>query len=131
MCIRDRIIDVALDLVGNVGDDLHGLAQISALTLLVQDVPVDLAGGQVRVFVQVFVDEALIMAEVEVCLGACLLYTSHQAVQHDKRRAQKRLLRGQLAAHAAARIDTQNNMQQQEPLCLLDVYKRQVHGLLR
>ena len=42
-----QIIDVALDLVGNVGDDLHGLAQISALTLLVQDVPVDLAGGQV------------------------------------------------------------------------------------
>ena len=43
----------------------------------------------------------------------------HQAVQHDKRRAQKRLLRGQLAAHAAARIDAQDHMQQQEPFRLL------------
>ena len=31
-----QIIDVALDLVGDVGDDLHRLPKISALTLLVQ-----------------------------------------------------------------------------------------------
>ena len=81
-----QIIDIALDLVGDVGDDLHGLAQISALTLLVQDVPVDLAGGQVRVFVQIFVDEALIMAEVEVCLGAVVGH-EHLAVLQRAHRA--------------------------------------------
>ena len=53
-----------------MGDDLDGLAQIRALALLVQDVPVDLAGGQVGVLVQVLVDEALIVAQVQVGLGA-------------------------------------------------------------
>ena len=65
-----QVVDVALDLVGDVGDDLDGLAQVCALALLVQHVPVDLAGGQVGVFVQVLVDEALVVAQVEVRLGA-------------------------------------------------------------
>ena len=65
-----QIVDIALDLVGDVGDDLDGLAEVSALTLLVQHVPVDLAGGQVRILVQVLVDEALVVAEIEVGLGA-------------------------------------------------------------
>ena len=67
---RGQIVDIALDLVGDVGDDLDGLAEVSALTLLVQHVPVHLAGGQVRVLVQVLVDEAFVMAEVEVGLSA-------------------------------------------------------------
>ena len=50
--------------------DLDGLAEVSALTLLVQHVPVDLAGGEVRILVQVLVDEALVMAQVQVGLGA-------------------------------------------------------------
>ena len=65
-----QIINVALDLVGDVRDNLHRLSQISAPTLLVQHVPVHLAGGQVGVLVQIFVDEALVVAEVEVGLGA-------------------------------------------------------------
>ena len=67
---RGQIVDIALDLVGDVGDDLDGLAEVSALTLLVQHVPVDLAGGEVRILVQVLVDEALVMAEIQVGLGA-------------------------------------------------------------
>ena len=67
-----QIVDVALDLVGDVGDDLHRLPQISALTLLVQHVPVYLAGGQVGVFVQVFVDEALVMTQIQIGLGAVI-----------------------------------------------------------
>ena len=43
---------------------------MSALTLLVQHVPVHLAGGQVGVLVQVLVDEALVVAQVQVGLGA-------------------------------------------------------------
>ena len=61
---RGQIVDIALDLVGDVGDDLNGLAEVSTLTLLVQHVPVDLAGGEVRILVQVLVDEALVMAEI-------------------------------------------------------------------
>ena len=67
---RGQIVDIALDLVGDVGDDLNGLAEVSALTLLVQHVPVDLAGGEVRILVQILVDEALVMAQVQVGLGA-------------------------------------------------------------
>ena len=42
-----KVVDLALDLVGNMGNDLHGLAQVGALALLVQHVPVNLAGGKI------------------------------------------------------------------------------------
>src|SRR5699024_2646728 len=64
---------------GDVGDDLHGLAQISAGPLLVEHVPVDLAGGEVGILVEVFVDEALIVAQIQVGLGA-VLGNEHLAV---------------------------------------------------
>ena len=59
-------VDEVLDLVGDVGNDLHGLAQVVAVALLGQHVPVDLAGGQVGVLVEVLVDEALVVAQVQV-----------------------------------------------------------------
>ena len=65
----DRV-DEGLDLVGDVRDDLHSLAQVFACALLVEHVPVYLAGGQVGELVQVLVDEALVVAEVEVGLCA-------------------------------------------------------------
>ena len=67
---RGQIVDVALDLVGDVGNDLHGLAQICTLTFLVQYVPVHLAGGQVGVFVQILVDKALVVAQIQISLSA-------------------------------------------------------------
>ena len=67
-----QIVDVALDLVGDVGDDLYRLSKISALTLLVQHVPVHLAGGQVGVFVQIFVDKTLIVTQIQIGLGAVI-----------------------------------------------------------
>ena len=69
--LADRV-DERLDLVGDVGDDLHGLAEVFAGALLVQHVPVDLAGGEVGELVEVLVDEALVVAEVEVGLRAVL-----------------------------------------------------------
>ena len=67
-----HVVDVALDLVGDVGDDLDGLAQIGTLTLLVQHVPVHLAGGQVGVLVQVFVDKTLVVSQIQIGLGAVI-----------------------------------------------------------
>ena len=51
-------------------NDLHGLAEVLAGALLVQNVPVDLASGEVGELVEVLVDEALVVAEVEVGLRA-------------------------------------------------------------
>ena len=53
-------------------DDLHRLTEVFAAALLVEHVPVHLAGREVGVFVQVLVDEALIVAEVEIGLRAVL-----------------------------------------------------------
>ena len=64
--------DPALDLVGDVRDHLHGRAQVLALALAADDLVVDRPGRVVRVPRQELVDEALVVAEVEVGLGAVL-----------------------------------------------------------
>ena len=74
-----KIVDIALDFVGNVGNDLHRLAQISALAFLVQHVPIDLARRQVRVLVQVFINKALIMTQIQVGFGSVISH-EHLAV---------------------------------------------------
>ena len=63
-------VDEVLDLVGDVGDDLHGGAEIVAVAFLGQHVPVDLASGQIGELVEIFVDEALIVPQVQVGLRA-------------------------------------------------------------
>ena len=100
----DRI-DERLDFVGDMRDDLHGFAQIFARALLVEHVPVYLAGGQVGELVQVLVDEALVVAEVEVGLRAvvgdinlAVLERAHRAGVNIDIRIQ--LLRGNLQAAA-------------------------------
>ncbi len=65
-------VDKALDFTGNVGNDLDGLSQIFAPALLIQHVPVDLAGGQVGELIQVLVNKPLIVAQVQVRLQAVL-----------------------------------------------------------
>ena len=65
-------VDEFLDLIGDVGNHLDGGAQILPLALLVQNIPINLAGGQVGIFIEVFVNEALIVAQVQVRLRAVL-----------------------------------------------------------
>ena len=62
--------DPLLDLVGDVGDHLHGRAEVVAPALLAQHRGVDRAGGGVGVAVERLVDEALVVPEVEVGLAA-------------------------------------------------------------
>ena len=68
--VGGQALDAALDLVGDVGDDLDGLAEVLAPPLGGQDRRVDRAGGGVRVPAQALVDEALVVPEVEVGLAA-------------------------------------------------------------
>src|SRR3546814_2863803 len=63
-------VDAALDLVGDVRDHLDGGAQVVAGALLADHVLVDLAGGDRVLARQPGVDEALVVAEVQVGLGA-------------------------------------------------------------
>jgi hypothetical protein len=64
--------DVRLDLVGDVRNHLHRLAEILAAPLLLDHRLVDLAGGEVVAPFHARVGEALVMAEVEVGLGTVL-----------------------------------------------------------
>ena len=62
--------DALLDLVGDVGDDLDRAAEVIAPALLGDDRLVDAAGRDVGELRQVLVDEALVVPQVEVGLGA-------------------------------------------------------------
>ena len=68
--VGGQALDAVLDLVGDVRDDLHGLAEEVAPALLGDHALVDRPGGGVGLAVQVLVDEALVVAEVEVGLAA-------------------------------------------------------------
>ena len=62
-------VDARLDLVGDVRDHLHGLAEVLAAPFLGEDGLVDRSGGRVRLPGERDVDEALVVAEVEVGLA--------------------------------------------------------------
>ena len=64
------VADEILDRVGDVRDHLDGGAEIVAAPLLGDDVLVDAAGGDVVLARSPDAGEALVMAEVEVGLGA-------------------------------------------------------------
>ena len=65
-----HLLHGSLDFVGDVRDDLHGLAEVVAAALLGDDLLVDAAGGPVIVARQAGVGEAFVVAEVEVGFGA-------------------------------------------------------------
>jgi hypothetical protein len=64
--------DVRLDLVGNVRNHLHRLAEILATPLLLDHRIVDLAGREVVAPLHAGIGEALVVPEVEVGFGAVL-----------------------------------------------------------
>jgi hypothetical protein len=79
-------VDAPLDLVGDVRDHLDGLAQVVAAALGGQHGRVDRAGGGVGVLGQGLVEEALVVAEVEVGLTP-VVGDEHLAVLEGVHRA--------------------------------------------
>lgn len=65
-----HLLDPVLDRIGDVGNDLHGFTQIVALALALDDVLIDLAGGDVVVAGEGDVEVALVVAEIEVDFAA-------------------------------------------------------------
>ena len=76
----------ALISFGDVRDDLDGVAEVLAAALLGDDLGVDLAGGDVGAARQVDVEEPLVVADVEVGLGA-VVGDEHLAVLERVHRA--------------------------------------------
>ena len=72
LAIARDAADALLDLVGDVRDHLDRAAQVVAAALLGDDRLVDAAGGHVAELAQVLVDEALVVTEIEVGLGAVI-----------------------------------------------------------
>ena len=68
--IAGALDDAALDLVGDVRNDLDGRAQVITTAFLAQHVLVDAAGGEVVVLGHRGADEPLVVAQVKVGLGA-------------------------------------------------------------
>ena len=64
------LVDAAADLVGDVRDHLHRGAQVVAAALLADHVLVDPAGGDGVLAAQARAHEALVVAQVQVGLGA-------------------------------------------------------------
>ena len=64
--------DAALDLVGDVRDDLDGVAEVLAATLLGDHRRIHLSRRDIGRTGQVAVEEALVVPDVEVGLGAVL-----------------------------------------------------------
>jgi len=65
-------LDENLDLVGDMRNDLNGLAQIFAAPLLLDHRLIDLACGEVVALAHLGAGEALVVAEIEIGLGAIL-----------------------------------------------------------
>ena len=78
--------DPLLDLVGDVRDHLHGVAEVVAAALLGEHLLVDRPGGGVRPPRERHVDEALVVPEVEVGLAA-VVGDEHLAVLEGVHRA--------------------------------------------
>ncbi|MNY00975.1 hypothetical protein D3C86_1334860 [compost metagenome] len=75
-----------LDLVGDMGDDLHGLAQVLAPAFLADHRFIDLAGREVVRFPHLGGNEALIVPQVEVGFRAIFGH-EHLAVLEGAHRA--------------------------------------------
>ncbi len=79
-------LDLALDFVGDVRDDLHGLAEVLAATLFLEHGVVDLAGREVVALGHLGAGEALVVAKVKVGLGA-IFRDEHFAMLEGAHRA--------------------------------------------
>ena len=63
-------LDAAFDLIGNVGNHLHGSAQIVAAAFFAKDVLVHLTGGKAVIPTHLGAHEAFVMTQVQIGLRA-------------------------------------------------------------
>ena len=94
--------DARLDLVGDVRDHLHGFAEIIAAALFQDDALVDLAAREVVVPREDAIGEALVVAEVEIGLGAVVQDVDFAVLKRVHRSRDRRSDRGRTFAAGRA-----------------------------
>ena len=67
---RRHVLDALLDFVGDMRNDLDGLAEVIAASLFLDDVEIDTAAREVVELGQLGVGEPLVVAQVQVGFGA-------------------------------------------------------------
>ena len=72
--IAGASIDPALDFISHMGDHLHCAAEVITAALAAQNRLVNLPTGEVIVLGHLGAQKALVVAKVQVCLGAILGY---------------------------------------------------------
>ena len=69
-CIIGSVIPVktALDLIGNMRNDLYGSPSKVTPALLLQHRPVDLSCGDIGVLIQTLINKTFIVPQIQICL---------------------------------------------------------------
>ena len=67
---RSASFDKGLNLIGDMRNHLHRLAQIFSAALLADHAFIDLAGGEIIGFAHLGRDEALVVSQIQIGLGA-------------------------------------------------------------
>ena len=72
ICFLTYAVDKFFDFICNMRNDLHRGAKIFTTAFLIKHIPVDLTGGEVGIFVEVFINKAFVMSKVKVGFGTIL-----------------------------------------------------------
>ena len=74
-------IDEFLDLIGNVRYRLDRFPQIVPSSLFLQNIPVNLSRRQITEAVQIFIDKALVMPQIQICLRTVFRHVHFPVLQ--------------------------------------------------
>gem|GEM_PF-5233001 len=80
--------DFFFDQVSEVRDNLHSLAEIRPVSLTIEHLSVELTGTIGRMLIKGFINESLVMSEIEICLGSII---RHEHLSMLKRRHGSRI----------------------------------------
>ena len=75
-------IETTFDLICDMRDHLNGTTAVITTTLLLQNRPVNLAGGNVGIFIQIFINESLIMSKIQI--GFCTILRDKNFTMLDR-----------------------------------------------
>ena len=65
-------VKAAFDFIGDVGNHLNGASAVVASAFLLQNGPIYLSCGHIGVFVQAFINESLVMSQIQVCFRSVI-----------------------------------------------------------